>query len=86
MKYMESIINIKKIIVILLIAMAWISCSDNTKLGLPPKDGVAPSEPKVLSIRNTNGGAVIHYQVPADEDLLCVSASYVINDKVYENY
>lgn len=32
---MESIINIKKIIVILLIAMAWISCSDNTKLGLP---------------------------------------------------
>ena len=81
---MESIINIKKIIVILLIAMAWISCSDNTKLGLPPKDGVAPSEPKVLSTRNTNGGAVIHYQVPADEDLLCVSASYVINDKVYE--
>lgn len=81
---MKSIINIKKIFVILLVAMVGISCSDNTKLGLPSKDGDAPSEPKVLSVRNTNGGAVIRYQVPADEDLLCVAASYVINEKVYE--
>lgn len=81
---MESIINIKRILVVLIIAATWISCSDNTKLGLPSKDGIAPSEPKVLSVRNLNGGAVIHYQVPVDEDLLCVTASYVINEKVYE--
>lgn len=74
---------IKMVVTVLVTTATWISCSDNTELGLPSKKGSAPSEPKVLNVRNTNGGAVIHYQIPTEDDLLYVSATYEINGKEY---
>ncbi|GHT71704.1 hypothetical protein FACS189455_4130 [Bacteroidia bacterium] len=54
-------------------------CGQDEKLGLDATDNVAPTPPTVVSIENVNGGAIITFKAPKDEDLLCVVASYTIN-------
>ena len=80
---MKNIFEIKKGLVTLLVILTCFGCSDNSKLGLPIKESTPPTQPEVTTIRNINGGAVIHYKVPTDEDLLCISATYTINGKQY---
>lgn len=80
---MKNIFEIRKGVVALFVCAACFSCSDNTELGLPAKDNIPPTQPEVTKIRNTNGGAIIHYKVPTDEDLSYVEAIYIINGKQY---
>ncbi|MDR2562459.1 MAG: DUF4959 domain-containing protein [Prevotellaceae bacterium] len=65
----------------LLSMLCLAGCGQDEKLGLPPRDGVAPAPPANISVENINGGAIISFTAPDDEDLLCVVASYMINGK-----
>ncbi|MDR2472160.1 MAG: DUF4959 domain-containing protein [Tannerella sp.] len=77
----------KKIIIKYYIAIALLSvlgltgCGQEERFGQNPTDSVAPAPPTNISIENINGGAVISFTAPNDEDLLCVVASYMINGK-----
>lgn len=55
------------------------SCGQEEKLGLDPTDNIAPAPPTDIQVENTNGGAIISFTAPKDDDLLCVVASYEIN-------
>lgn len=55
-------------------------CGQEEKIGLDPTDGIAPAQPTDISVENISGGAIISYTPPKDDDLLCVMASYTIND------
>lgn len=73
--------NILRIIILALIGSVtvFVGCSDTTKLGLTSQDNIPPSAPVIQTVRNTNGGAVIKYSVPLDDDLLYVTGRYNIN-------
>lgn len=77
--------SIRKKAVLLLLSglLLVVGCSDDTTLGLPPQDKIAPPAPTVTRIENMNGAAVIYFQAPKDDDMLCVAASYEINGKEY---
>lgn len=66
-----------------LILLSLAGCKDNGELGLPPQDEIPPAPPTVIGTKNLNGAAIIYYKAPSDDDLLCVTASYVINDVDY---
>lgn len=55
-------------------------CGQEEKIGLDPTDDIAPAQPTDISVENISGGAIISYTPPKDDDLLCVMASYTIND------
>ncbi|MDR2563033.1 MAG: DUF4959 domain-containing protein [Prevotellaceae bacterium] len=67
---------------VLLSLICMAGCGLDEKLGLTPMDSVAPNPPTNISVENINGGAIISFTAPADEDLLCVVASYMINGKI----
>lgn len=54
-------------------------CGQDDRIGLDATDSVAPDVPTNIKVENTNGGAIISYIAPKDDDLLCVMASYMIN-------
>lgn len=54
-------------------------CGQDEKIGLNATDSVAPGLPTNIAVENINGGAIIRYTPPKDDDLLCVVASYMIN-------
>lgn len=55
------------------------ACGADEKLGLDPTDNIAPAAPTNIEVENINGGAYITYNAPADDDLLCVVATYEVN-------
>lgn len=65
--------------VILLSLFLLTACNEETKLGMEPTDGVAPGIPTNITVENINGGAIIHFIAPLDDDLLYVMATYTIN-------
>lgn len=67
--------------VILLSTLGLAGCGQDEKIGLDPVDNVAPGAPTDISVENTNGGAIISFKAPKDDDLLCVVASYMVNGK-----
>ena len=62
----------------LLITLFLIGCGDN-QLGLPPQHGNPPPPPVVVSVDNLPGAAIIHFQAPAQYDLLAITATYEIH-------
>lgn len=70
----------------ILISMMW-SCSE-VKDWNDAKDSVPPGVVTDVKVKNTHGGAVITYKLPADDDLLGVKAlySYGKDGKLREAY
>lgn len=64
---------------ILLSMFCLMGCGQDEKIGLDPTDNIAPGIPTDISVENINGGAIISYTAPKDDDLLCVVATYMIN-------
>lgn len=56
-------------------------CGQDDRIGLDATDNIAPGLPSNIKVENINGGAIISYTPPKDDDLLCVVASYMINGK-----
>lgn len=77
--YSKKNVGLLSIFVLLL----SIACSDDTKLGLNSQDNLPPPPPTVVKIENLNGAAMIYYQAPTEDDLLCITASYIVNGTVY---
>lgn len=63
----------------LLYGMILAGCGEEEKIGLDPTDNIAPGAPTNIQVENLNGGAYISFDAPAEDDLLCVMASYMIN-------
>lgn len=80
MKRINSISTIKSNLSIVLLSILCLTgCSQTEKLGLNAMDSVSPAAPTNITVRNINGGAIIKYIPPKEDDLLCVKASYSIN-------
>lgn len=69
----------ESLIVMLLSLICLVGCSQNERIGLDPTDNIAPAAPTDILVENINGGAVISFTAPKDDDLLCVVASYMVN-------
>lgn len=80
---MRNMNNISKLVkyafAALLGTFCLAGCGQDEKIGLNATDGVAPGLPTNIEVENINGGAIIRYTPPKDDDLLCVMASYMIN-------
>lgn len=74
----KRIIN-GNLIITLLSIFCLMGCGQDEKIGLDPTDSIAPAAPTNVSVENINGGAIISFSAPKDEDLLCVVASYMVN-------
>ncbi|MEG1007980.1 MAG: DUF5000 domain-containing lipoprotein [Bacteroides sp.] len=69
----------ESLIVMLLSLICLVGCSQNERIGLDPTDNIAPAAPTDILVENINGGAIISFTAPKDDDLLCVVASYIVN-------
>lgn len=67
-----------KISFVLLMSVCFSGCKEEF-VGQPPTDNVAPDCIRNPVVQNQPGGAIITYELPDDEDLLCVKAVYKIN-------
>ena len=67
------------ILFILLLGIVATACKDEMFTGQTPVDGVAPLQIKNPEVINVEGGALITYDLPDDEDLLYVEAKYKRN-------
>lgn len=76
---MKKIIIKGNLIITLLSILCLMGCGQEEKIGLDPTDNTAPSVPTNIGVENTNGGAIISFTAPKDEDLLCVVATYMVN-------
>mgnify|MGYP001781148386 FL=1 len=80
---MRNMNNISKLtkdaFTIVLCMFCLAGCGQDEKIGLNATDSVAPGLPTNIKVENINGGAIIRYTPPKDDDLLCVMASYMIN-------
>ena len=80
---MRNMNNISELVkyafVTLLGTLCLAGCGQDEKIGLNATDSVAPGLPTNIEVENINGGAIIRYTPPKDDDLLCVVASYMIN-------
>lgn len=76
---MKKIIVKESLVVMLLSLICLMGCSQNEKIGLDPTDNIAPAAPTDILVENINGGAIISFTAPKDDDLLCVVASYMVN-------
>ena len=66
-----------------LLLMGVYGCDENV-LGPILKDSEAPNAVTGVQIENVNGGAIIKYKIPTDEDLLYVSAQFELNGEMSE--
>ena len=64
------------ILFILLLGIVATACKDEMFTGQTPVDGVAPLQIKNPEVINVEGGALITYDLPDEEDLLYVEAKY----------
>ena len=78
---MRNMNNISELVkyafVTLLGTLCLAGCGQDEKIGLNATDSVAPGLPTNIEVENINGGAIIRYTPPKDDDLLCVVASYM---------
>lgn len=72
---MKKIIT-NNVFFILILSLLFIGCDDEYKLGLTNADSVAPTPPVVKSVENANGESTIFYEIPDDDDMLYVVATY----------
>ena len=66
------------ILIVLSVVMCFGSCKEEP-VGQQPVDGASPGKITNVRHRSIAGGAVFHYSLPDDEDLLCVKAVYSID-------
>lgn len=74
----------KRILYILftfLLLVYFTSCKEEP-VGQTPTDSTAPGCIKNPIVENLPGGAIIKYDLPDDDDLLCVKAVYTLNGQV----
>ena len=75
---MRNMNNISELVkyafVTLLGTLCLAGCGQDEKIGLNATDSVAPGLPTNIEVENINGGAIIRYTPPKDDDLLCVVA------------
>ncbi|RIJ48040.1 DUF4959 domain-containing protein [Maribellus luteus] len=74
----------KKIVTLLIWTLAVLWSCDEKELGPTVNGGKAPGKVKITNIENIAGGAIIHYDIPNDEDLLYVKAVYSYNNRKSE--
>ncbi|WP_298651727.1 DUF5000 domain-containing lipoprotein [uncultured Proteiniphilum sp.] len=55
------------------------SCGNEEPVGQQPLDNIPPGIITNVSVKNIAGGAVFHYTLPSDEDLLYIKAVYSID-------
>jgi hypothetical protein len=67
-------------IIIMIVAGLFFQACEEEPVGQQPLDSAAPGEVTQVSVKNIAGGAVIHYTLPKDEDLLYVKAVYALQD------
>ncbi len=76
----------KKIIIILFAIATFISCNEEPdSIGQTAVDSTAPGEITNIQVENGPGSAKITYDLPDDEDLLYVKATYKVNETVTRN-
>ncbi|MDR2774203.1 MAG: DUF4959 domain-containing protein, partial [Tannerella sp.] len=64
---------------IILSGIAFFGSCKEEPVGQQPLDDTPPGKVTNVTSRSIAGGAVFHYSLPADEDLLCVKAVYSID-------
>jgi hypothetical protein len=72
--------KIVNICLMFFVACMYLQACTEEPVGQQPTDSVAPGEVTSVTARRTAGGAVFHYVVPKDEDVLYVKAEYSLND------
>jgi hypothetical protein len=66
-----------KIAVWIILAANMFSCKEEER-GQYPVDSAAPQQVNVTDIINFNGGATVTYDIPTDNDFLCVKVVYLL--------
>src|SRR5690606_25559166 len=62
-----------------LLSVFFLGCSE-IKDWSDPADNIPPGEITDIRVKNTNGGAVIHYRLPSDNDLLGAKAVFTFSE------
>src|SRR5690606_11857953 len=70
----------KKQLLILFLAIPFLGCYKDEERGQYATDNTAPQPISGPSVENLPGAAVITYQIPDDDDLLYVKASYTLDN------
>lgn len=68
------------ILIIYVIGLLY-ACQEES-IGQQPVDSNPPNPVTNVTVRNISGGAIIHYTLPDDEDLLYVKALYYLKDSI----
>jgi hypothetical protein len=76
---MKKIVNILCLIFFVAGIFLMQACTEEP-VGQQPMDSVAPGEVTNVTVKNTAGGAIVYYTLPADEDILYVKAVYALSD------
>lgn len=66
---------------VVLIVLIISSCSKVDKIGTVSNDMTKPDPITNIQVKNTNGGAIITYQLPKSSNILYVLSDYMINDQ-----
>ncbi|MDR1224134.1 MAG: DUF4959 domain-containing protein [Tannerella sp.] len=66
-------------ILIIMLSIALFGSCKEEPIGQQPVDDIPPGKVTDVTVRSIAGGAVFHYSLPADEDLMCIKAVYSID-------
>ncbi|GAP72821.1 hypothetical protein SAMD00024442_45_3 [Candidatus Symbiothrix dinenymphae] len=70
--------NFRNRAILLLIGVAgFYACEERERFGISSDDTISPSPPVFDSVQALPGGARIFYQIPADEDVISIEASFM---------
>ncbi|MFV0506918.1 MAG: DUF5000 domain-containing lipoprotein [Bacteroidales bacterium] len=71
--------------ILLMMNLLMVGCMKEDDIGQQPLDSLPPSAPLNAQVENLNGGAMISYTIPDEEDLLYIKAVYDINGQIRES-
>ena len=66
----------KAIFLGMLSLLSWYGCKEEGRIDIINEDAPAPLPLTEVTVTPRHGGAVLRYQIPNDENLLCVKAVY----------
>lgn len=78
---MKKIISYLYLVAPLLVLVGLVACGEEEMRGSLYEDSIPPSPVSDVQVTNLPGGAKISYQIPDDEDLLMVEATYIRGGK-----
>lgn len=70
------------VVALLYIGLCITACNDNADVNIPTGSMTPPSQVLNVSIKNKSGAAVIYYDLPDDQNLKYVRASYKVNNTI----